>query len=133
MKIPSPFAVVVLLGLGMVYGACHEHDAVSEDEVTIEITSPQEGQPFRAGEEVPIRAKITSSGLLHGWAIEIRRSSDGKVLFAEDAHDHKKSFTLEKRWKNTLTERTDLTLEVSAQIDHGGKKTSKTLNFNISP
>ncbi len=117
----------------MMNGSCHKHDSVGEGDVTIEIISPREGQQFHSGEQVPIRANITSSATLHGWAIEIRKKSDGQVLFVEDAHDHKKSFTLEKSWKNTMTEHTDLILEVFAQIDHDGKKTSRRVTFHAHP
>lgn len=115
------------------FNACHKHDSVNEGDVSIEIISPREGQQFRRGEQVPIRAKITSPATLHGWAIEIRKKSNGQILFVEDSHDHKKSFTLEKSWENTMTERTDLILEVFAQIDHDGKKTSKQVTFYALP
>lgn len=112
---------------------CHKHDSPNEADVTIAITSPREGQQFHGSEQVPIRATITSSVMLHGWAVEIRKKSDGQILFTEDSHDHKKSFTLESSWKNTLSEHADLILEVFAQIDHDGKKTSKQVMFHAHP
>jgi hypothetical protein len=117
----------------MTPASCHKHDSVDAGDVTIEIIAPREGQQFHSGEQVPIRAQISSTATLHGWAVEIRKKSGGQVLFAEDSHDHKKSFTLELSWKNTLTEHTDLILEVFAQIDHDGKKTSKQLTFHAHP
>lgn len=114
-------------------GSCHKHDSVDEGNVTIDIISPREGQQFHSGEQVPIRARITSTETLHGWAVEIRKKSDGQVLFSENSHDHKKAFTIEKSWKNTMAEHADLILEVFAQIDHDGKKTSKQLTFHAHP
>lgn len=117
----------------MILGSCHKHDSVDESDVTIEIISPREGQRFLSGEQVPIRARITSTETLHGWAVEIRKKSDGHVLFSENLRDHKKAFTIEKSWESAVAEHTDLILEVFAQIDHDGKKTSKQLTFHAHP
>ncbi len=125
--------LVAVGGLLFSVAACHKHDSSDEGEVRIEISSPREGQQFHHGEEVPIRATLTSTATLHGWAIEIRKKTDGTVLFTDDVHDHKKTFSIERSWKNNLTEHTDLVLEVFAQIDHDGKKTSRTLTFHAHP
>ncbi len=117
----------------MILGSCHKHDSVNESDVTIEIITPREGQRLYSGEPVPIRVRITSTETLHGWAIEIRRKSDGQVLFSENLRDHKKAFTIEKSWESTVAEHTDLVLEVFAQIDHDGKRTSKQLTFHVYP
>ncbi len=125
--------LLVWAAMVLTFGACHKHHEVDPNEVTIEITSPREGQQFHANEEVPISARISSAQTLHGWAVQIRKKADGTVLFADDAHSHQKTFLISASWKNTLTEHTDLILEVFAQIDHDGKKTSKTLTFHAHP
>lgn len=125
--------LVALLGLLLSAAACHKHDNSDEGDVRIEISSPREGQQFHHDEEVPIRATLTSTAILHGWAVEIRKKTDGTVLFTDNAHDHKKTFSIERSWKNNLTAHTDLVLEVFAQIDHDGKKTSRSLTFHAHP
>ncbi len=117
----------------MALSSCHKHEDTAAGEVTIEIKSPREGQQFHQSEQVAIDAIISSKETLHGWAVEIRRKSDGTVLFAKDDHDHKRSYTISLTWQNNLTEHTDLILEVFAQIDHDGKKVSKKVAFHAHP
>lgn len=103
------------------------------NEATIDILSPQEGQMFHQGEAVPIKAKLTGKETLHGWEIEIRKKSDGTVLFQKSVHVHDLTLTVDETWTNDVTEHTDLVLEVFAQLDHDGTKTSKSVNFHAHP
>lgn len=103
------------------------------NEATIVIASPQEGQMFHQGETVPIKATLTGKESLHGWEVQIRKKSDGTVLFQKDAHDHALTFTIDESWANNVTAHTDLVLEVFAQVDHDGAKTSKVVNFHAHP
>jgi len=123
---------ILLFSLVMM-NACKKDDHDHGNEATITISSPTEGQQFHNGETVTIKATLTGTESLHGWKIEIRKKSDGTVLFSEDEHDHATTFTLEKTWTNNLTEHTDLILEVFAQLDHDGLATSKTVNFHAHP
>lgn len=100
---------------------------------TISISSPQEGQMFHQGETVAIKATLTGKETLHGWQIVLRKKSDGAVLFEKNAHVHDLTLTIDETWTNDLTDHTDLVLEVFAQLDHDGTKTSKVVNFHAHP
>lgn len=113
--------------------ACKKDDHDHGNEATIEITSPTEGQQFHNGETVTIKATLTGKETLHGWKIEIRKKSDGTVLFSDDDHDHATTLTVEKTWVNTMTDHTDLIVEVFAQVDHDGAMSSKTVNIHAHP
>lgn len=125
-------AAFALFGL-LAVNACKKDDHDHGNEVTIEITSPTEGQQFHSGETVTIKATLTGKETLHGWKIEIRKKSDGTVLFRDDDHDHAKTLTVERTWVNNVTAHTDLVVEVFAQVDHDGKSTSKTVNIHAHP
>jgi len=113
--------------------ACKKDEHDHGNEATIEITSPTEGQQFHNGETVTIKATLTGKEALHGWKIEIRKKSDGTVLFSDDDHDHATTLTVEKTWVNTVTDHADLIVEVFAQLDHDGAKSSKTVNIHAHP
>ena len=113
--------------------ACKKDDHDHGNEATIEITSPTEGQQFHNGETVTIKATLTGKETLHGWKIEIRKKSDGTVLFSDDDHDHATTLTVEKTWVNTMTDHTALIVEVFAQVDHDGAMSSKPVNSHAHP
>lgn len=125
----TAFALFSLL----VFNACKKDDHDHGNEATIEITSPTEGQQFHSGETMTIKATLTGKETLHGWKIEIRKKSDGTVLFSDDEHTHGKTLTVERTWVNNVTEHTDLVVEVFAQLDHDGKSTSKSVNTQAHP
>lgn len=112
--------------------ACKKDNSMT-NEATFDITSPQEGQMFHAGEIVPIKATLTGKDLLHGWGIELRKKADGTVLLSKSIHEHGMTLTIDETWTNDVTEHTDLELEVFAQLDHDGTKTSKIVNFHAHP
>ena len=121
-----------LIPLLFLLAACTK-ESVPANEVAFVIGSPLEGQMFHQGETVPIKATLTGKESLHGWAIEIRKKSDGVVLYEKSLHTHGLSLSIDESWTNNLTEHTDLVLEVFAQLDHDGNKTSKTVNFHAHP
>lgn len=126
------FLLAVVVPALLSLNACKKEEDHG-NEATIDILSPQEGQMFHQGEAVPIKAKLTGKETLHGWEIEIRKKSDGTVLFQKSAHVHDLTLTVDESWTNDVTEHTDLVLEVFAQLDHDGTKTSKSVNFHAHP
>ena len=88
---------------------------------------------FHQGEVVAIKATLTGKETLHGWQIVLRKKSDGSVLFEKNAHVHDLTLTIDETWTNNLPDHTDLELEVFAQLDHDGTKTSKVVNFHAHP
>lgn len=131
------YLVLLLPILGLfgltVLNACSKDDHSHGNDATITIASPTAGQMFHGGEMVPIKATLTGEESLHGWKVEIRKKSDGTVLFTADAHNHAVTLTIDEVWVNNLTEHTDLVLEVFARIDHDGAEVSKTVNFHAHP
>ncbi|MBK6929636.1 MAG: hypothetical protein IPH12_01790 [Saprospirales bacterium] len=121
---------VLLAGLASV-NACKKDGSINS--ATIEILSPTAGQMFNAGEEAPIKATLTGKEQLHGWKVELRKKTDGTLLFTKEMHTHDLILVIDETWTNTLTEHTDLVLEVFAQIDHDGTLTSKTVEFHAHP
>ena len=123
--------LITLLSL-VLLDSCKKDEAHA-NEATIDITSPQEGQMFHQGETVNIKATLTGKESLHGWEVVVRKKSDGAVLFEKDAHVHDLILIIDESWTNSLTDHTDLVLEVFAQLDHDGTKTSKVINFHAHP
>ncbi len=123
---------MLAFALTLTFDACSKEDNPSNS-ATISITSPQEGQMFHQGETVAIKATLTGKESLHGWQIVIRKKTDGTVLLDKSAHVHGLTLTVDESWTNDLTEHTDLELEVFAQLDHDGAKTSKTVAFHAHP
>lgn len=125
------FPLIALLSLTLL-DSCKKNEEHA-NEAIIDITSPKEGQMFHQGETVNIKATLTGKEILHGWEVVIRKKSDGMVLFEKDLHVHDLTLTIDESWTNNLTDHTDLVLEVFAQLDHDGIKTSKVVNFHAHP
>jgi len=123
---------IALAGL-VTLNACKKDDDHHGNEATIEISSPTEGQMVMAGATLAIQATLTGKESLHGWKLELRKKSDGTVLFSADAHDHNLVLTIDESWTNNVTEHTDLELEIWAQLDHDGTLESKVVNLHAHP
>ncbi len=128
------FSLLPLLAAAtlVVFNACKK-DEHHDNEATIEIASPTEGQIVMAGATLAIKATLTGKEDLHGWKVELRNKADNTVLFTADNHDHALTLTIDEVWTNNVTAHTDLVLEVFAQLDHDGALSSKKVNLHAHP
>src|SRR5207253_854894 len=71
---------------------------------------------------------------LHGYVINIRRKADNVVVFTKSNDDHKANITINENWTvGTITEHTEMELEVVATLDHDGNTATKKITIHALP
>lgn len=133
LKYLSGFSTVLLILLGIAFIQSCTRESVPVNVASFAISSPQEGQLVHLGETVSIKATLSGTETLHGWAIEIRKKADGTVLYEKSLHTHGLSLHIDETWTDGVPDNADLVLEVFAQLDHDGAKTSTTVNLHSQP
>jgi hypothetical protein len=96
---------------------------------TITITSPAEGDTYKKGDTVHIKATLIGQGELHGCNLGLVANEDSTIFFKHE-HIHTSTITIDTVWINNLTTASaDMMLNVDALIDHEGNALGKTVEF----
>lgn len=104
----------------------------SADEVSISISSPAEQQVYSKGDTILINAEINSGKMLHGYIVTITDES-GAMFFEAEGHSHSGTIQVKELWVNTLDVASDLTLEVTAVLDHNQLLKNAKTAFRSQP
>ncbi|MDX1940138.1 MAG: hypothetical protein SFU99_06270, partial [Saprospiraceae bacterium] len=81
-----------------------------------------------------IEADLMAEQDLHGWEIVIRKKADNSVVYENDEHTHGKELHIHDHWVNSVTEHTDMILEITAALSHNAKDTkTETVGFHCHP
>jgi len=125
-------AIILALTL---YGCAQKKEDVAPDssQVKITIQSPAEGQTFRTGDTVFLKALVNYVSEMHGYELTLRNAADSTVLYENDQHVHTDNFNIADYWIDTLSGPADIRLTLSAEIDHEGHSASKDVNFKSLP
>jgi len=95
-------------------------------DIDINISSPREGEAYKPGDTVHIRATVEAQYQLHGYIVRIYYGDS--VLFDTEGHSHSNQLNIDEKWVNLVNMAAELQLEISTVIDHNGntKKVKKT-------
>lgn len=133
MKKITFLSLFLLTSLSLITSCKKDDDHDNDPTADIVIASPTAGQEFMGGDTVHINATITSANAMHGWELHLRKVSDQTEVYTNDAHDHAATYTIADTWVNTLTEHTELQLQIIATLDHDGHTATKTVNIHCMP
>lgn len=103
----------------------HSHEDPASAEITI--YSPSESQGFDKGDTVFIKAKISGSAEMHGYEVHLRRVSDNAEMFLDDKHIEATNYDINGYWVNDGAIKSDMVLEVVANLDHEGNTKSQQI------
>ncbi len=115
--------------------ACQKKDevAVQPDKVTIYITSPTSGQVVKSGAQLNITASISYISQMHGYIIRITDEETGETYYEREGHAHGDEITVNEQWINSVTTASNLSLEITAVIDHESNETKQYVAFKSQP
>lgn len=120
----AAFAVILF------FSACDNDKENPLPVITIE--SPAEGTTFEFGDTVHIELDITHTAELHEYLVELKKASDGTVLFSTGDHCDCTEAHIHEHWMNNVASHTDMELVVTA-TDHTDKTSTKTVHFHCHP
>ncbi|NUO02935.1 MAG: hypothetical protein HUU01_20190 [Saprospiraceae bacterium] len=129
MKNILSFALAAFAAI-LFFSACDNDKENPLPEITIE--SPAEGTTFEFGDTVHIEVDITHTEELHEYLAELKKVSDGTVLFSTGEHSHSTEVHVHEHWVNNVTSHSDMELVVTA-TDHTDKTSTKKVHFHCHP
>ena len=130
-KIINKSLLIILLA-GLLSCQKKEVVPVTEDNVDINIKSPESGATYRKGDTVLINAEITYTGQMHGYIARIKNDKDS-VLYETEGHSHGDKIDISEQWINSLNTHENLKLEVVAVISHDNYEKTDNVSFISQP
>jgi hypothetical protein len=100
---------------------------------TITISSPTTNDQFHHNDTVQVVATAMAVEDLHGYEVRIRRMPDSLVVFSTDSHTHGTTVQIRETWVCTISDSTDMEVEIAVVLDHEGNKTRKSQGFRCVP
>lgn len=126
--------LVALITLSFSFTSCKDDNENLNPSNDITITAPAENAIVNSGQAVAITGTIKGKKELQGYEINIRRKSDGTVLFTKKGDDHKASIAFNETWTvPTVTDHQELELEVKATLDLEGNTFNKVITLHALP
>lgn len=115
---------ILFLGLALIAAtavSCKKNKEEDKQTVApaITISAPAALQTFNYGDTVKISGTISGSGM-HGYNVRLINLSTGMNVLNQGYHEHGDAFTISEKWKNTVTDTTQLKIVVDVAIDHDG-------------
>jgi hypothetical protein len=103
-------------------------------DATITFATPTEGQVYHLGDTIKINGNLTTKAAFHGYRIAIRNHEDQTEYSYKSGSGHGTNFNFEHSWVNTLTDSTELDIEIVALLDHEtGAVAGKRLEVQTAP
>ena len=95
------------------------------------IVAPAPGATYHYGDTIYVQATINGSEQLHGYEVAMKAVGSTDNLYFQHHHEHANPLQVVESWKNTLTQPTEMILEISAILDDQAHKKTQTVSFRI--
>ena len=96
----------------------------------ITIYAPLANAVIRPGDTIYIDGLATSETGLHGYELAIRKPGEANLYF-QHFHDHNDSLIIKDKWKNTVTNASDLELMISVILDHDDHRKNMIIPLQV--
>lgn len=117
------------------FTACQKADTTpaQPDKLNVAISSPTNGEMFKKGDIVNIKADVSYITQLHGYVLEIWDKSSGKLLYETEEHVHSDKIAIDEQWTDTIDNNTDLMLKLTTIIVHDENEVTDSVAFKSQP
>ncbi|RYD55795.1 MAG: hypothetical protein EOP56_14625 [Sphingobacteriales bacterium] len=119
----------------MLLGACQKNNNIpaQPDKVTVDVIAPSEGQQYKKGDTVRIKANVSYISQLHGYQVKIIDAESGIAVYDIDGHVHGTNVSIEEYWVDTLSIVKALKVQILAVIDHDKSTSLKEIVVHSQP
>lgn len=125
--------LIAVIPLSAVFFSCsRESEQSFLPNPIITITAPASSAVYHYGDTVYIKASINGSAAVHGYEVAVRPVGSHNNFFFQHHHEHAQALEVLEKWKNNLTQPTQMLVEVSALLDEQAHKKTQTVTFQIS-
>jgi hypothetical protein len=112
--------IIPLVALALFAGSCQKDNSLNGDanKITITGVQPLQNTTCHFGDTVNLAASIATGSELHSVTFLVKRPS-GDTLYSTYKHAHTLSLSLNYQWVDTVTQTTDLQVEISVILGNG--------------
>ena len=135
-KSTVPVILAGMLGMSALAYSCKKHEVTpstivkTEPPALITYQSPTSGTVVNHGDSLHIKATITAPKVLHGYEITIRATSHhDSIVYHKHVHDHATAIEVDQKWCNLMDEDCDMSVDITAAVDHDGNTVGKRTAF----
>jgi hypothetical protein len=116
--------LIIIIGLTNCKKEVNDDNVLEETEVkkmNVVIDNPIADQTYALNEVITITGSITANFDMHGYEIKLfNESNSDSLMFESFTHGHGESMNFVELWSNTVSEHSNVRVEVSALGDHEG-------------
>lgn len=133
----------IIIGLYVILGLtnCKKDDNNDNDQETetkqmiVVIDNPTADQMFALDDVITISGSITANFDMHGYEVKLfNESNSDSLMFESFTHGHGESLNFSESWTNTVSDHSDVRVEVSALGDHEGvNRETETVHIQCHP
>jgi len=135
---------IIMLGLSVILALTNckkdnhddnDPDTTETKQMNVVINNPTADQMFELNDVVTISGSITANFDMHGYEIKLfNESNSDSLMFESFTHGHGESLDFNESWTNTVSDSSDVRVEVSALGDHEGNlKEIETVQIHCHP
>lgn len=106
---------------------------VQQENLSINIILPTNGDIYKKGDDIPLKADIRYISQMHGYIIKITDKNSGALLYETEGHTHDDKISINQSWPNSVANSTDLEVRFIAVIDHDDNEKSKSVTISTRP
>lgn len=108
-------------------GSC---EYASVDQYHLTVQSPKADSVFGISDTIHIKAEISSEDEIHGYSLELWSNSLDSLIFRSQHHVHSNPVLIDTFWIGNQTTAEEMTLILTAIVNHEGLQVSDTVNFS---
>ncbi len=90
------------------------------DDPTFNLTSPVLIETYNFGDTIKVIGNVSAAYDMHGYNIIIKNLSTGMNVLNQGYHLHQSSYTFNEKWKNSVTDTSQMKITIDVAIDHDG-------------
>lgn len=125
--------LIAIIAVSTVFFSCsRESEQSFLPNPIITIATPASHAVYHYGDTVYIKASINGSAEVHGYEVAVRPLGSNNNFFFQHHHEHAKALEVVEKWKNNLTQPTQMLMEVRALLDEQAHKKTQTVAFQIT-
>ena len=87
---------------------------------TFNLTSPVLNETYNFGDTINLIGSASADYEMHGYNVIIKNLKTGMNVLNQGYHLHQTSYIFDEKWKNTVTDTSQMKITIDVAIDHDG-------------
>ncbi len=87
---------------------------------TFNLTSPVLNETYNFGDTIKLIGSVSADYEMHGYNVIIKNLKTGMNVLNQGYHLHQTSYIFDEKWKNTVTDTSQMKITIDVAIDHDG-------------